>query len=671
MADKLLQTDEAGRALLQVIPPDQLRRLQNITGGGVQAQSGTAGTEGPIGRTSDSPPPKRPRVQLKSFAYFGAASPSLHFYVLPKPVDELMQRLNDLRWLVMCSGCRTGKSTICAALKAELQHQGHEVASILLGDDIPVDDVEDFWAYMHKLLHVSNSDRFPDPRPVRPSSATFMHLFDKKQPRVWVLVDEASQLASLQDNVLVDFLTTIRTLRNRWMAQHSLEGMPLFGVYSIVRLLQGHNRNASAIRVADLADAGHFSQQDIQSLLEQYVTQQQQINPSSNCLQQQDLPNIARSLYDLTSGHKGLIGTCCHLLDHHLSATAEQWRKFSAVSLSRRVGSHGSFARILGALHFVYPPRGLAANETPAQQDRRKAQQEAMYDAVYKGSHVIPQQNLPLLQEVLEEGILVPQRTIDGASSPLLVLDKVTLKMPCPLMASCVLQGLYIDRCERWNHDFGGLNLVGDLLMQVVHNINPQVLSMRQTSKADGSTSECALQAETYMLAAGIMRKRPESYIVLPEAHQHDIKKFARFRVGFVVTSKEEAEPLEPFGMELLLAGNCAQIDAHVMRAQMCSQLHAVSIGDAVKPCQMLVVNFLTTAAQQQQQQLEGLYFPAALQSKDGPVRMAHVLMMESATHASIQFGPGHGHDAFHLASVPISSSTESGRERVYWYTFD
>ena len=90
-----------------------------------------------------------------------------------------------------------------------------------------------------------------------------------------------------------------------------------------------------------------------------------------------------------------------------------------------------------------------------------------MYDAVFNGSHAIAQDKLPLLQAVLDEGLLVPQRTTSGDASQRLTLDTITLVMPCPLMASCILQRLCINRFDRWHHGIGDLNRVGDLLVQV------------------------------------------------------------------------------------------------------------------------------------------------------------------------------------------------------------
>ena len=254
------------------------------------------------------------------------AYPDTHFYIDPKETAEaLAGRLMKARFCLLTGHRQSGKSTICHAVQRFLDDNQDKFQTpdgynpddgfeqYLVTFDISIatrKGSQEFWRTLCARFHTVNPERF-DFDSVSASAATFCNFFSKTHLRspkpVILLVDEASRL-SIGD-LTYEFLGTLRALKDdrRSFCLHSLV---LVGTESIMdfllsRPLPNARSTVSPFSPEACFRTNRFTEEETKELFRQF----------GETFDQVDHSDIAEDVFELTAGHKGLVGVCGYFLE--------------------------------------------------------------------------------------------------------------------------------------------------------------------------------------------------------------------------------------------------------------------------------------------------------------------------------------------------------------------
>lgn len=308
-----------------------------------------------------------------------SAYPCSHFYIDPSILHIVGRSIIMGSYTLVHGHRQSGKTTCCQALMRWFEdhpeefpeinptmlsdvdqqetYHGYEIYLVTFDTTIIVNDgLATFWKSVCSNLRVIDKSRFGISDNII-SAFTFKEFFAKKnllKPRpVVLLIDEASRLVSSIDNVQLvinDFLSVLRTLKDD-RTNYCLHSVALFGTESIMDLIV-HEHPGGRSTISPFSNnaswiCGRFTEADIRSLFHQFA---QTKSTSFNVVE------IASDVFELTLGHKGLVGVCGDFIqisyDYGTSpiVSVDDWRKCTGVRLQAYIRGKSTYNSIIQRL---------------------------------------------------------------------------------------------------------------------------------------------------------------------------------------------------------------------------------------------------------------------------------------------------------------------------------
>ncbi len=238
-------------------------------------------------------------------------------------IEKLVRFLLDGKFFLLYGHRQSGKSTTAYTVKEWLKNEyNKEVYIITFSSEIVTDrGLNKFWHSVYVKIQSLNAnwfkynvfDRFTQ---VLVSSNTFESLFSKHNnlsaKDCIIIIDEASYLAGNQ-KITKSFINLLRVLKDGY-DQFNVFFFMLVDTEVIKEFLLSHQQSDSVLTISPFSNEAStvsscFSEVEILMLLFQY-------SAKNNFTI--DIKHIAKNIYYLTLGHKGLVGLCCSFLETHI-----------------------------------------------------------------------------------------------------------------------------------------------------------------------------------------------------------------------------------------------------------------------------------------------------------------------------------------------------------------
>ena len=304
--------------------------------------------------------------QLKTFATANAVSPSFNYYIDPKDiVERLAEALLERRFCLLFGHRQSGKTTAAISTLAYLRSYtyqldgydkpGIETYYMTLQNGIDFTSRSSFWWSFCRTLRANYPQRFQYDNSEPPSSATFTSFFRKActilQNPVVLIIDEASILYEINHNdegIVADFIGTLRGCKDNFL-DCTLHAVVLVGTESVREVLASHSVKGRSIFSPFTEEATYestrFTPSQVQHLLRQFSDARDV---------DLDVDEISNDIYELTQGHKGLVGVCGtfiqeRLFDRNRKVTLGDW-KANSYNLQCFVESKQTYSSILRCL---------------------------------------------------------------------------------------------------------------------------------------------------------------------------------------------------------------------------------------------------------------------------------------------------------------------------------
>lgn len=202
----------------------------------------------------------------------------------------------------------------------------------------------------------------------------------------------------------------------------------------------------------------NFMQPDIEWLLHEAIKEQRGVGDV--VIPVEHVSCIAKSIWDLTRGVKGLSGFCLHQLFEpvNLIGSKEQWDRYCSRRLVDDLVSHAVFKRITAVLASVFPAYATERQLQAAggvQWEHHQLRQQALTTVVHRGSHTITGDKVDALLDLIAEGLLVVNvkrsSQLPHAETQLTRLQEVISSEPsaelevslaAPILGFCMLRKL-------------------------------------------------------------------------------------------------------------------------------------------------------------------------------------------------------------------------------------
>jgi hypothetical protein len=186
-------------------------------------------------------------------------------------------------------------------------------------------------------------------------ATTFKIFFSKKDhPKKTILIiDEASRLSSLGDGNQTSectsaFINVLRTLKGD-RENFNLRSLLLVGTAATRDLLLPKSADGSP-SISPFSsegatfNAGRFTKEEVQSLMAQYAAQTYKF----------DAIRIGADIFDITAGHRGLVGVCGNFIQDEGITELEVWQS-SSQELITAAGQMAHYKSIIRALDKLSP----------------------------------------------------------------------------------------------------------------------------------------------------------------------------------------------------------------------------------------------------------------------------------------------------------------------------
>ncbi|CAG8617115.1 4616_t:CDS:2, partial [Paraglomus occultum] len=511
----------------------------------------------------------------KTFATANAASPDINFYIHPTDIVECMAKsLLERKFVLLFGHRQSGKTTIAHSTVSYLQNisqniqvpgyeqTGFEVYYISFQSGIEFGSTPRFWWSLCATLMAKDNSRFKFEDASRSaSSATFLSFFSKcpksRQKPVILIIDEASMLYEIKDTpggIVDQFIGTLRAIKDD-VTGCCLHSIALVGTESVRDVLTSRQVKGRSI-YSPFSEEGsyqssRFSQNEVQDLLKQFVSVKKI---------ELDVNEIANDIYELTSGHKGLVGICGNFIENTLlkcsrTVSFQDWNK-NATKLRTFIWGKPTYDSIMRALTVL----------TPAQRNTLGNVLRYGYDVVQMNDEI---------KFLLAEGMCVRA----GES-----FDAIIIQCGAPVLSSMMLSRICgpAFAIPEPPQETNKLD-IDWLLRHTIENLSMQHISAKQTRNVTSTPSEYSFQAEFVTVIKNLLGSAyPDLlYRVLPEVKErHDNGNWRR-RLDILICDTN----LPRYGFELVVAADQANFDKHMDNADEYGELHN---------CKMYLINLCT-----------------------------------------------------------------------------
>ena len=223
-----------------------------------------------------------------------------------------------------------------------------------------------FWKSICEKFKLVDNARFNFDNSQQSSGNTFMRFFAKDNPLVQsqaiIIIDEASRLTSNDDEatmaIITEFIDSLRTLKGD-RDNFRLHSLLLCGTANIRDLLLARQRPGSMSSISPFSEeasltSSRFTETEVRALFTQFA------DTNNTAF---DIVNIAADIFDLTLGHKGLVGACGDYIQNTYDynntpiVTLDDWKKHTPVKLLNRILQLSTYESIVRNLNTLTPSR--------------------------------------------------------------------------------------------------------------------------------------------------------------------------------------------------------------------------------------------------------------------------------------------------------------------------
>ncbi|KAF9400851.1 ATP-dependent RNA helicase, partial [Entomortierella beljakovae] len=212
-------------------------------------------------------------------------------------------------------------------------HPQNEFSIYMVTFDSSVTLDNNFWTTVCEQFMAQDHDRFYFDKTFPANGSTFKGFFSKRvsAKRSILIIDEASRITSVGDvpntNMAITnkFINVIRSLRDDY--NYNLHAVLLVGTESVRELLTVHNTAARTSQISPFSTSGafkmvRFSQSEVYELFSKFQAKFSGF----------EFAAIAADVFELTIGHKGLVGCCgvfierSYNIDNSPIKTIKEWK---------------------------------------------------------------------------------------------------------------------------------------------------------------------------------------------------------------------------------------------------------------------------------------------------------------------------------------------------------
>ncbi|GES81921.1 P-loop containing nucleoside triphosphate hydrolase protein [Rhizophagus clarus] len=306
------------------------------------------------------------------FASVNEAYPDFNFFIEPEvEVEKVVQLLLQRKFTLLLGHRQSGKSTTCHAIlrwfrnhpekirEAGFDPQELDIRIVTFDATVNTEEPTVFWESICKKLRNIDRKLFNFDPAEKCTSITFQGFFSKRYhfpPKQIILIfDDASRM-SVSDDCTVEFIDSLWTLKGD-RDNFCLLSVILIGTANIRDFLISHQSPGAMSKISPFSaeaclTCSRFTKAEVEGLFKQFAT---------NTNESFDFINIASNVFDLTLGHKGLVGACGDYIQntHSYSVnpiqTLDDWEKPTPMKLPNRIinmATYESIVRNLDTLTF-------------------------------------------------------------------------------------------------------------------------------------------------------------------------------------------------------------------------------------------------------------------------------------------------------------------------------
>jgi hypothetical protein len=268
---------------------------------------------------------------------------------------------------------QAGKSTTCYMIlqwfqdhpekirDAGFDPQKLKIRMVTFDATINTEEPSMFWESVCKKFQTTDQKLFSFNTAEKCTSSTFQNFFSKRnslsQKPIIILIDEASRL-SANNSCTTQFIDSLRTLKGD-RDNFCLVSIVLIGTASIRDFLVSYSQQRptamskiSSFSAEAYLTCNRFTKAEVEDLFKQFATENNVDFKSSD---------IAKDIFDLTLGHKGLVGTCGsyiqniqHIGNDHIQ-TLDDWKKHTPIQLLKNISVMATYQSIMRTLDTLSP----------------------------------------------------------------------------------------------------------------------------------------------------------------------------------------------------------------------------------------------------------------------------------------------------------------------------
>ncbi|RUS15640.1 hypothetical protein BC937DRAFT_92194, partial [Endogone sp. FLAS-F59071] len=313
-------------------------------------------------------------IERRKFAAGAEAYPGFNFYIEPNILEKFGEYLLQRQFCLLIGHRQSGKTTICQALWRWFNEQelaggnrdDFDVYVVTFDANITAENgPEAFWKSVCKRFRTTDPERFAFNN-TEIDSETFMTFFSKRahpsSKPVVLIIDEASRLTSVggtiseaAKDVTDQFVGALRSLKNP--NDFLLHSVALVGTESIRELLVPHNKPGASSQISPYSEeaawiTGRFTKAEVEELFNEFAQETDEEFESAD---------ISADIFELTLGHKGLIGACGAFIQqtYELQPSpirmADEWKKAATHELQEYILNKQHYDSIKQSLNLLPP----------------------------------------------------------------------------------------------------------------------------------------------------------------------------------------------------------------------------------------------------------------------------------------------------------------------------
>ncbi|KAF8961900.1 hypothetical protein BGZ46_001279, partial [Entomortierella lignicola] len=498
------------------------------------------------------------------FTIGAEAYPDRNFYIDPKDVSVIGTYLLQRQFCLLLGHRQSGKTTSSQALLRWFQanpsmfkcvagedQKDFSIYMITFDSTVKLDD--NFWTTVCEQFMALDKNRFYFDKTFPANGNTFKGFFAKSASakRSILIIDEASRMTSIGDvsdtnkAITDEFINVIKSLRDDY--SYNLHAVLLVGTESVREPLTVHNTAARTSQVSSFSSTAafktvRFTQSEVNELFGKFQERFSDFESAA----------IAADIFELTIGHKGLVGCCgvfiekSYNIDNSPIKTIKEWKSKTADKLRTFISESAHYLSIIRSLEKL--PKGC---------------RDILSHVLRYGTHEV-QSQLDATKYLLAEGMVsVREDTRD---------KNVVLECSAPILRSLMITSIASPAALRLSEDVPDDKRLDPrwLLVRTIESLN-----------ADNNPSEYAFQLEfSTILRHLIPLVYPTlKYKILVESKERSGLSDSRQRLDILVCN---GGTIPAYGFELVVAASRAEYDEHCERAKQYGLING---------CDMFMVN--------------------------------------------------------------------------------